>query len=189
VPAPPPPAAEVPAPRPGPARQAPAPPAAAPEPVPDGPVAQPLDLEMVRASWPAVLEAVKGRKRSLHAWLQMGTPSALDGAALTLRFPPTYAFHAERVGSDDWTDLFGEVFATLFGRPLRVRAVLDDDVPAPVAAARDDDSARLAEQAYDVAEVEEAAASGALPDDAAARELAIATLRRDLNATVIDLGD
>jgi hypothetical protein len=47
-------------------------------------------------------------------------------------------------------------------------------------------SARLRAQAVDVAETEEAAAAGQLPDEAAAHDLAVATLQRTLGATVVD---
>ena len=153
---------------------------------PPGSVAQALDLGLIRDSWPAVLDAVKGRRRPrLHAYLNMGAPVGLEGRVLTLQFAPQNAFPAEDVTADEWVPLLAEVFTTLFGEPLRVRTVLDAAAAAPPSR-EDDERARLAAQADDVAETEDAARTGTLPDEAAARDLAIATLRRDLGATVID---
>jgi hypothetical protein len=44
----------------------------------------------------------------------------------------------------------------------------------------------LAAQEVDVAETEAAEAAGALPNEAAVHDLAIATLRRDLGATLVE---
>jgi DNA polymerase-3 subunit gamma/tau len=155
-------------------------PAPAPPPVPE-PVAQRLHLDLIRESWPAVLAAVKSRrKRRLLAFLNVAAPIALEGRVLTLQFAPRDTYAAEQVAIDTWAPPLGEVFTELFGEPLRVRAVLTDDGPSPHPVDE------LAAQEVDVAETEAAEAAGALPDEAAVHDLAIATLRRDLGATLVE---
>jgi len=162
------------------------PPAAAPaEPTA---VAAAVDLDLVRSSWPAVLEALKARRRTLHALLNEGHPTALEGNVLTVTFDARHGFHAGEVARDDWIPLFGDVFRELFGSALRVRALLGE--APPVTAAPDPVRADPAavREADDVAESEAAARAGEVTDDDTARDLAIATLQRHLGATVVDDG-
>jgi len=155
------------------------------------PVAQvgAVDLELVRSSWTAVLDALKTRRRTLHALLNEGHPTALEGNVLTVTFDARHGFHAGEVARDDWVPLFGQVFEELFGTALRVRAVLGEVVP--VTAARGPAAARpeAVAEAEDVAESEAAAEAGEVPDDAVATDLAIAALRTHLGATVIEADD
>jgi hypothetical protein len=166
---------------------APEEPALAADPVPTAASAvAPLDLELVRSSWPAVLNAVKTRRMMLHALLNEGHPTALDGEVLTITFGARHGFHAGEVARADWVALFAEVFTELFGRPLRVRALLGE---APAATAAPVADPLQVHEADDVAETEAAAEAGELPDDETARDLAIATLREHLGATVLDAQD
>jgi len=147
-----------------------------------------VDLDLVRSSWPAVLEALKARRRTLHALLNEGHPTALEGSVLTVTFDARHGFHAGEVARDDWIPLFGDVFRELFGTALRVRALLGE--APPVTAAPDPVRADPAavREADDVAESEAAAQAGEVTDDDTARDLAIATLQRHLGATVVDDG-
>lgn len=166
-----------------PAQHAPA--AASPAPAEPAPAAS-VDLDLVRSSWPAVLDAVKRRKRRLHAWLSEGQPHAVEGDVLTLAFRSGYAFHAENVADAEWAEAFAAVFSESFGVPLRVRTVVDDGDPEPRQEPADETAARFAEQAREVAETEAAEAAGEMPDDDAAHDLAIARLERDLGATMLE---
>ncbi len=169
------------------ASEAPPAPTAAP-PAEPAPAAAAVDLDLVRASWPAVLEALKARRRTLHALLNEGHPTALEGNVLTVTFDARHGFHAGEVARDDWIPLFGDVFRELFGTALRVRALLGE--APPVTAAPDPVRAHpeAVREADDVAESEAAAQAGEVADDDTARDLAIATLQRHLGATVVDDG-
>ena len=145
---------------------------------------QPIDLDLVTARWPAVLEATKGRKRTLHAFLTEGRAVALDGNRLTLQFRPKYAFHAEQCAEEQAQAHLRDVFAQVVGVPLQVRCVLADSEGEPSAAGHDDSRERA--EAEDVAEAEAAEAAGELPDEQEAHEAAIKTLSRDLGATVVE---
>ncbi len=145
----------------------------------------------MRASWPAVLDALKSRrKRVLRSQLTEGHPVALEDGVLVVEFPAAYSWHAEEVAREDHRDLFAEILGELFGARLRLRTAVAErsasSGAAPVATPEDEVAARLRAQAVDVAETEEAAAAGELGDDAVAHDRAVATLQRDLGATVVD---
>jgi DNA polymerase-3 subunit gamma/tau len=161
-------------------------PASPTSPDPQPATAPPVDLELVRRSWDAVLEAVKARKRSLQVWLLMAQPIGLQDDTLQLEFRSGYGFHADNCAREDSQEVLGDAFAEVFGTRLRVACSVSTTGSAPDAVA--DDSASLNEQAAAVLESEAAAAAGQLPDEGRAHDLAIETLTRDLGAKVIDDG-
>ena len=141
--------------------------------------AQPrLDVDRVRDSWPAVLDAAKRRSRKLGAMLTAGQPVALDGDRLTVHFP--YAFHAESCSTDQARADLRAIFADLLGRPLTVHAIASDAASAAPA------GPQRADEVDAVLEAEAAEASGDLPDEPTAHALAIETLTRDLGATILE---
>ena len=164
----------------------PPPPPAEPPPAAAAPVGA-VDLELVQRSWDAALEAVKVKKRSLHAWLLMARPVALNDQVLDLEFRAGYGFHADNVARDDSQALLGDIFEQVLGARLRVTCAVAAGDAAPAAVA--DDSVSLEEQAQAVAESEEAAASGQLPNDSEAHKQALETLERDLGAIIVDDDD
>ena len=138
-----------------------------------------VDIDLVRRSWDAVLAAAKRRSLKLGAMLAAGQPVDLTDSRLTLRF--TYPFHAEFCGSDTSRATLGQILDEVLGVPLDiVCVVVDGGAGSP----RTDDTA--ASEADDVAETELAEAAGELPDEAEAHARAIATLTRDLGATVVE---
>ena len=138
-----------------------------------------VDIDLVRRSWDAVLAAAKRRSLKLGAMLVSGQPVDLTDSRLTLRF--TYPFHAEFCGSDTSRATLGQILDEVLGVPLDiVCVVVDGGAGSP----RTDDTA--ASEADDVAETELAEAAGELPDEAEAHARAIATLTRDLGATVVE---
>jgi len=149
---------------------------------PSPPVA--VDLGLVQASWTAVLDALKVRKRTLAAQLTEGSAVALDGGVLTVSFRAGYGFHAGEVVREEFAPLFAEVFTTLFGVPLRLRSVVHE--PADSAAGNSTEERRYVEQAADVAEAEAAEQAGDVPDAEVAHDQAVETLQRTLGATVLE---
>jgi DNA polymerase-3 subunit gamma/tau len=177
----------------------PQPVAAASTPQPDAPVgpapgAQPaaaaaggVDIDLVRSSWPALLDAVKARSKRLHAFLSPAQPTALSGGELTLVFGPNFSFHAEQCASSEWRDHLEAAFTEVLGDPPRLQcAVRDDAGPQPAHTGVDAEQAAARSEASAVLESEAAEAAGELPDDDEAHERAIETLTRDLGAKLVD---
>lgn len=109
------------------------------EPVPTkahAPHASAVDAEMLRRSWPQVLDALKARRKMvLFASAQVATVGSFDGEQLELVFPPGREVGAAKV-QERSSDLV-EVLDELFGVSPKVHAtvregtVLVDDEPPP----------------------------------------------------------
>jgi hypothetical protein len=95
-----------------------------------------VDAEMLRRSWPQVLDALKARRKMvLFASAQVATVGSFDGEQLELVFPPGREVGAAKV-QERSSDLV-EVLDELFGVSPKVHAtvregtVLVDDEPPP----------------------------------------------------------
>ena len=101
------------------------------------PSAKAVDAEMLRRSWPEVLEALKARRKMvLFASAQVATVGSFDGEQLELVFPPGREVGAAKV-EERSSDLV-EVLDELFGVSPKVRAtvregtvLVEDDEPPP----------------------------------------------------------
>jgi DNA polymerase III subunit gamma/tau len=101
------------------------------------PSAKAVDAEMLRRSWPEVLEALKARRKMvLFASAQVATVGSFDGEQLELVFPPGREVGAAKV-EERSSDLI-EVLDELFGVAPKVRAtvregtvLVEDDEPPP----------------------------------------------------------
>jgi len=208
APAAPEPAAAAPAPAaPEPAAAAPAPSAPAPQPTPEPraqpePAAQPapevqpepagqseparngdrVDFELIKQSWPAVLDRVKQRTIRIHALLNMSRPTGYDGTALNLEFKAGHGFHAEQCGGDEGQKVIGGAIHDVLGVRPRLQCTVATHEEDGEQAAHDAEAAAVAER-----ELMEAA--GDLPDEEQLHQQAIDTLRRNLGATVVDKPD
>jgi len=107
------------------------------------PSAGAVDAEMLRRSWPQVLDALKARRRMvLFASAQVATVGSFDGQTLELVFPPGREVGARKV-EERSVDLV-EVLAELFGVSPTVRCTVregtvleaeeDEAPPSPEAA-------------------------------------------------------
>jgi DNA polymerase-3 subunit gamma/tau len=122
------------------------PPAPAPEArddTPHAPDAGAVDTEMLRRSWPQVVEALKERRKmKLYAVAQLATVSTYDGDTLELVFPPGREF-AARLTEENAADLKATV-QDLFGIAAAIRCTVrqgnvlepdaDEPPPSPEAA-------------------------------------------------------
>lgn len=136
-----------------------------------------VDLDLVKQSWPAVLDRVKQQTVRWHALASMGRPVALDGAAITLEFKAGHRFHADECGGDEGQRIIGGAIHDVLGVRAQLRCTVaaeDDTLP--------DDGAEAAA----VAEREAMEAAGDLPDEEELRSKAIERLRQNLGATVVD---
>ncbi len=103
---------------------------------PHAPDASAVDAEMLRRSWPQVVDALKDRRKmKLHAVAQLATVSTYDGETLELVFPPGREF-AARLTEENVADLKAAL-QSLFGIAAAVRctvregATLEADEPPP----------------------------------------------------------
>jgi hypothetical protein len=140
-----------------------------------------VDLELLTQSWPAVLDRVRLQKVRWHALMSMGRPVAVDGQTVTLEFRPGHQFHAGECGGAEGQRVIGGAIHDVLGLRARLRCVVASHdggmAPTPHEA-----------EAAEVAEREAMEAAGDLPDEEELRQQAIETLRRNLGATVVDLG-
>jgi DNA polymerase-3 subunit gamma/tau len=99
-----------------------APPAVAPAAVPAGP----LDLQTVAASWPAVVELVRGANAMLAALLADARPIAVSEREVTIAFPPGAAFLKRKAEQDDHRRVAADAFKRVAGQALALRYELRD---------------------------------------------------------------
>src|SRR5579884_2072592 len=93
----------------------------------------PLSLEVVRARWPQVMEAVKQRTRRVYAYLLESAPRELSGAELVLGV--RHSFHLENLQEAKNRIVVEEALAHVLGAPLRLRTTLDETIALPDLAA------------------------------------------------------
>jgi len=95
---------------------------AAPEPV------GAVELERVKALWPAVAEAVSEQNGMLGAALGAATPAGLDGERLTVAFPADAAFVKKKAEAN--RDLVAGAVRGLTGASVSLAFELSDAAPA-----------------------------------------------------------
>ncbi|MDQ6605434.1 MAG: DNA polymerase III subunit gamma/tau [Actinomycetota bacterium] len=109
---------------------APAPPvsaAAVPVAAPAPPVsAGPLDLQTVAASWPAVVDLVRGANAMLAALLADARPIAVGEREVTIAFPPGAAFLKRKAEQEDHRRVAADAFKRVSGQALALRYELRD---------------------------------------------------------------
>jgi len=108
----------------------------APEPVPV-PAAEPvqpvehasaaLGLDDATASWPAVVDLVRGENAMLAALLSDARPIAVGERELTLAFPGGAAFLKRKAEQEDYRRVAGEALQAVTGQRLVLRYELRDD--------------------------------------------------------------
>jgi DNA polymerase III subunit gamma/tau len=119
-----------------------------------------VDVELLRRSWPAVIEHLKSaRQMVLFASLQTATPAAYDGSTLELAFAPKTEFSVSKV--EQRAGDLREALQAVLGISPEVRCVVREPVVGGVAVVEDDEPA---------------------PDEDAALE----RLKAELNAEIAD---
>ena len=89
---------------------------------------QPVDVNMLRRSWPTLVEKLRGaRKAILSSLLASATPVSFDGSTLEIAFPPDRQYGVAKVEERE-ADL-RDALHELFGISPRIACV----VRAPVA--------------------------------------------------------
>jgi len=91
-------------------------------------VAQPngieLDLAGLRAVWPAVLEAVLSENALCAALLADAAPVAVDGAVVTIAFPPDADFLRRKANDDGYRRCVAEALRAVTGNRAQISYVL-----------------------------------------------------------------
>ncbi|MEA2220686.1 MAG: polymerase subunit gamma/tau, partial [Solirubrobacteraceae bacterium] len=164
------PSPESPAPPPAPSPEAPLPPSEPPAPQPPaaGPdttngVAAPaaglaLELDGLRAMWPAVIEAVRAENALCAALLEDAMPIAVDGAQVTVAFPPSADFLRRKADDDGYRHCVATAVRRVTGSRAQIAYVLAeletaDDAPAPAAAPTEDEWVRRFVAEFDAEEI------------------------------------
>ncbi|HKV44043.1 MAG TPA: hypothetical protein VJT32_05120, partial [bacterium] len=94
-----------------------------------------VDLDLVLARWGRLMDEVKQRTRSVHAFLLESAPRAVEGSDLVLAV--RHKFHLENLHEIKNRRLVEELLAAVVGVPLRLRLVLAETAPPAEAAAVD----------------------------------------------------
>jgi DNA polymerase-3 subunit gamma/tau len=117
------------------ARAGKAKPAAAPEEPGWGPAEAtadvPVDLDLVRRSWPLVIERVQAASRVTASFLGNGQPVALEGRQLVVELPRDKRFEAEALTKDGRNRQVEAVLEAMLGGGLQIRVVVGDRPAAP----------------------------------------------------------
>lgn len=87
-----------------------------------------LALGDIESNWPRVLEMVRERKRSTHAFLLEGRPFALAGDVLTLVFKAGYSFHRDKVEQVENRGTVEAALASVFQVPLKLKTLMEADL-------------------------------------------------------------
>jgi DNA polymerase-3 subunit gamma/tau len=86
-----------------------------------------ITLEEIIIKWPEILENIRQRKKSTHAFLLEGRPQSLDGNTLILVFRKGFSFHRDKVEQAENRSTIQAVLEELTGSRLALRAVLVDE--------------------------------------------------------------
>jgi hypothetical protein len=94
-----------------------------------------VSLDLLRARWSQVMDEVKQRTRTVHAFLLESAPRSVAGAELVLGV--RHRFHLENLQEAKNRILVEEALARVLGAPLRLRLVLDETADLPADAPAD----------------------------------------------------
>jgi DNA polymerase III subunit gamma/tau len=94
----------------------------------------PVDLDLVRRSWPLVIERVQAASRVTASFLGNGRPVALEGRQVVVELPRDRRFEAEALTKDGRHRQVNAVLEAVLGGGLEIRVVVgdrpaDDDPP------------------------------------------------------------
>jgi len=98
-----------------------------------------VSVEILQARWREVMEEVKQRTRTVHAFLLEGRPREVLGSEVLLGV--RHRFHMESLQDTKCRRVVEDALARVFGAPLRVRFALDDAPEAPAEAEQADEPA------------------------------------------------
>jgi DNA polymerase III subunit gamma/tau len=86
----------------------------------------PVDLELIRRSWPLVIERVQANSRVTASFLGNGQPVALEGRQVVVELPRDRRFEAEALSKDGRNRQVDAVLEAMLGGGLQIRVVVGD---------------------------------------------------------------
>jgi DNA polymerase-3 subunit gamma/tau len=86
----------------------------------------PVDLDLVRRSWPLVIERVQAASRVTASFLGNGQPVALEGRQVVVELPRDKRFEAEALTKDGRHRQVNAVLEAVLGGGLEIRVVVGD---------------------------------------------------------------
>lgn len=86
--------------------------------------AAPVSLDLLQARWTSVMEEVKQRTRTVHAFLLESAPREIQGGDLILAV--RHRFHMENLQNVKNRRIVEDALARVLGAPFRLRLTLDD---------------------------------------------------------------
>jgi DNA polymerase-3 subunit gamma/tau len=86
----------------------------------------PVDLELIRRSWPLVVERVQANSRVTASFLGNGQPVALEGRQVVVELPRDRRFEAEALTKDGRNRQVDAVLEAMLGGGLQIRVVVGD---------------------------------------------------------------
>jgi DNA polymerase III subunit gamma/tau len=92
----------------------------------EAPAQAPVDLDLVRRSWPLVLERVQATSRVTASFLGHGRPVALEGRQLVVELPRDRRFEAEALAKDGRNRQIDGVLEAMLGGGLEIRVVVGE---------------------------------------------------------------
>ena len=92
----------------------------------EAPARVPVDLDLVRRSWPLVLERVQAASRVTASFLGHGRPVALEGRQLVVELPKDRRFEAEALAKDGRNRQVDGVLEAMLGGGLEIRVVVGE---------------------------------------------------------------
>ena len=81
------------------------------------------------AEWPQFIEAVKGKKRTVAALIQEGTPLKLEQGQLIVGFPPNMKFHLENLALPQNKELLEGILQSILGKDIKITCIPLADKP------------------------------------------------------------
>jgi DNA polymerase-3 subunit gamma/tau len=86
-----------------------------------------ITLERITESWNHIMEAIKIRKKSVHAFLTVSEPKEIREGVLILAFKEGYTFHKEKIEEQDNRELIEEELDKCLGVRLKVVCNIEGD--------------------------------------------------------------
>lgn len=86
-----------------------------------------MTLASIKDNWDQLMEEIKERKKTVHAFLTVCEPYNLEGDTLVLAFKSGYTFHKEKVEGSENRRIIEEVLQQVLGVKLQVKCILEDE--------------------------------------------------------------
>jgi DNA polymerase-3 subunit gamma/tau len=107
-------------------------------------------LGEIEKKWQEFLASIKPMNHSVEALLRASRPVGIDGDVLTLEV--FYKFHKERLEEEKCRGIFEEVFADVFGWPIKLKCVLGERKPTVVTTSPPQETKKEPRDTLEVAE-------------------------------------